>query len=213
MGPFDGIETGVRWQGDGIVREVITHGTVLHKPTEYGVVYYLSKGTCYLDEDEIEDVAEWSKAEEVTGWLATMKPTDSRFPQSLTDRPFGLRTHPIVRELPPSPFWKRPDVAADLPAAMEAMQWLGTMCQTGAGAMKVMMSGAVVALLELAGEMNSKLPFGLLRKPPSSDDKGFLPYVAVANDIKIQHETFPVLRALFLAAGLRNAENKKCNSK
>ena len=106
---------------------MIAHGTVLHKPTEYGVVYYLSKGTCYLDEDEIEDVAEWSKAEEVTGWLATMKPTDSRFPKSLTDRPFGLRTHPLARELPSSPFWKRPDVAADLPAAIEAMQWLGTM--------------------------------------------------------------------------------------
>ena len=93
------------------------------------------------------------------------------------------------------------------------MQWLGTMGQTEAGAVKMMMRGVVVTLSELADEMLSKLPFGLLRKPQSSDDKGFLPYVAVTNDIKIQHETFPVLRALFLAAGLRNAENKKCNSK
>ena len=101
-GPFGGIETGMRRQGDGIVREVITHGTVLHKPTEYGVVYYLpDEGTCYL-EDEIGDVAEWSKAEEVARWLAITKPADSRFPKSPTDRPFGLRTHPIVRELPPT---------------------------------------------------------------------------------------------------------------
>ena len=43
-----------------------------------------------------------------------------------------------------------------------------------------MMSGTVVALSELADEIHSKLPFGLLRKPQSSDDKeGFLPYVAV----------------------------------
>ena len=37
--------------------------------------------------------------------------------------------------------------------------------------MKVMMSGAVFALPELADEIHSKLPFCLLRKPPSSDDK------------------------------------------
>ena len=174
MDPFDGIEPGVRWEDEGAVWEVATHGTVQHKPTEYDVVYYLPEGTCYL-EDELEDVAEWSKAEEVAHWLAIMKPIDSRFPKSLTDRSFGLRTHPLARELPSSPFWKRPDVAADLPAAIEAMQWLGTMSETEAGAMKVMMSGAVVALSELADEMLSKLPFGLLRKPQSSDDKGFLP--------------------------------------
>ena len=42
MGPFDGIEAGMRWHDDGAVWEVITHGTVLHKSTEYGVVYYLT---------------------------------------------------------------------------------------------------------------------------------------------------------------------------
>ena len=78
----------------GSCGEVITHGTVLHKSTEYDVVYYLPEGTCYL-EDEIEDVVvEWSKAEEVARWLAIMKPADSRFPKSLTDRSFGLRTRP-----------------------------------------------------------------------------------------------------------------------
>ena len=211
MDPFDGIKPGMRWEDEGTVWEVVTYGTVQHKSTEYDVVYYLAEGTCYL-EDELTDVAEWSKAEEVAHWLAIMKPIDSRFPKSLTDRSFGLRTHPLARELPSSPFWKRPDVAADLPAAIEAMQWLGTMSETEAGAMKVMMSGAVVALSELADEMHIKLPFGLLRKP-SSDDKAFLPYVAVTKDIKIQHETWPVLRALFFAAGLRNAENTKGSSK
>ena len=125
--------------GHVIVVGVSSPPLVLHKSTEYDVVYYLPEDTCHL-EDEIEDVAEWSKAEEVTRWLAIMKPIDSRFPKSLADRFFGLRTHPIVRELPPSPFWKRPDVAADLPAASEAMQWLGAMGQTEAGAIKVMMS-------------------------------------------------------------------------
>ena len=142
MAPFDGIEPGMRWEDEGGMWEVVTHGTVQHKPTEYDVVYCVPEGTCYL-EDEIEGVAEWSKAEEVARWLAIMKPIDSRFPKSLTDRSFALRTHPLARELPSSPFWKRPDVAADLPAAIEAMQWLGTMSQTEAGAMKVMMSGAV----------------------------------------------------------------------
>ena len=63
-------------------------------------------------------------------------------------------------------------MAADLPAAIEAIQWLGAMYQTEAGAMKVMMSEAAVALSGLTDEMHSRLPFGLLRKPPS-DDKGF----------------------------------------
>ena len=64
------------------------------------MVYYLPEGTCYLEDEKIEDVAEWSKAEEVARWLAIMKPVDSRFPKSRTDRPFGLRTHPLAHELP-----------------------------------------------------------------------------------------------------------------
>jgi hypothetical protein len=55
-------------------------------------------------------------------------------------------------------------------------------------------------------------PFKLLRKPRSGDDKAFNPYVATTKGIELQHETVPVLCALFLAAGLRNVENKKGKS-
>ena len=137
-----------------------------------------------------------------------MKPIDSRFPKTLSDRSLGLRTHPISKELPTSPFWQRPDVAADLPSAVEAMKWLAMMNLPEPGAMKVMLSGAVLALSKLADEIHAKMPFKLLRKPASSDDKAFHPYVVMTKVIKVQHETFTVLRTLFLAAGLRNADNK-----
>ena len=52
MDPFDGIGPGVRWEDEGTVWEVVTHGTVQHKCTVYDVVYYLPEDTCYL-EDEI----------------------------------------------------------------------------------------------------------------------------------------------------------------
>ena len=79
-------------RGDRVGRDHQRRGPVqVHGVTEYDVVYYLPEDTCYL-EDEIEDVAEWSKAEEVAGWLATMQPSDSRFPKSLTDRSLGLRS-------------------------------------------------------------------------------------------------------------------------
>ena len=41
MDPFDGIEPGMRWEDEGGVWEVETHGTAQNKPTEYDVVYYL----------------------------------------------------------------------------------------------------------------------------------------------------------------------------
>ena len=85
------------------------------------MVYCVPEDTCYL-EDEIEDVAEWSKAEEVARWLAITKPIDPPLPEVAHRSVVGLRTHPLARELPSSPFWKRPDVAADPPAAIEAMQ-------------------------------------------------------------------------------------------
>jgi len=39
--------------------------------------------TDYL-EDEVQDFAEWSTVEKVIGWLASMKPINSRFLKTLT---------------------------------------------------------------------------------------------------------------------------------
>ena len=66
---------------------------------------------------------------------------------------------------------------------------------------------------KLGDDIHAKMQFKLLSKPASKQDKAFLPYVAQTKDIEVQHETFIILRALFLVAGLRNAEDKNGKSK
>jgi hypothetical protein len=73
--------------------------------------------------------------------------------------------------------------------------------------MSVMLSGAFVALSELADDIYAKKQFKLLSKPAASEDKTLLPYAALTKDNDVQHHTFIILRAIFLVAGLRDVED------